>query len=158
AQPELAPQVQKLKASLRSSRYHVRFSIATGRAFSGAEDFLNELALDRRMPVVLYNGGLVVIPQKRQALFQRLIPSEYPLEILRIGIAHRITVLFYLCGSDMTLQPDALTEAAYGWGDHDLYTVEFNGLKVAWQAKTELAKTLQPVAVLMDLRESPSRM
>src|SRR4051794_14282271 len=56
-----APLAEKVQHAIRSLRhYKVRFTLATGRTFSGARELYERLRLPSGTPLVLYNGSIVV--------------------------------------------------------------------------------------------------
>ena len=62
---------------IRSNNYYkVKFTIATGRTFRGVKQYLKKLNLSKNLPIILYNGSLVVFPDSNKLLFKKSIPSN----------------------------------------------------------------------------------
>ena len=150
----VAPALQRLKRSLRMSR-QVRMTIATGRALAGVTTLLVDLELDRKMPIILYNGALVVRPDGNQVIYRALIPPDAALEIIDLGQSHSVNVLAYVYGSKSFLASETIEEKVYGWGGNPRFMTEINGIPVSWQSACTVTQEFWPVAILMDLRSSP---
>lgn len=150
----VAPALQTLKRSLRHSR-HVRLTIATGRALAGVTTLLVDLELDRKMPIILYNGGLVVRPDGNQIISRALISPDAALEIVNLGRAHSVNVLAYVYGSESFLSSETIKEKVYGWGEQLRFKTEVNGIPVSWQSAHAVTQGFSPIAILIDLRSSP---
>lgn len=150
----VAPALQRLKRSLRMSR-QVKLTIATGRALAGVTALLVDLELDRTMPIIVYNGALVVRPDGNQVISRELISPDAAQEVINLGHSHSVNVLAYAYGSTTFLTSEAVEEKVYGWVGNPQFKTDINGIPVSWQCSGSGTQELWPVAILIDLRSSP---
>src|SRR5690606_22295653 len=55
-------------------------TLCTGRMFAATLPYARELGIT--LPLITYNGGLVMTPESREVLYQRSLPNRYAREII----------------------------------------------------------------------------
>ena len=126
--------VRHLTASLR--RLGVLVTVATGRAFAGAQPIIENLS-NKGAPVVLYNGA-VVAERRGGAVYYRATISpqtvEALAEITRVG---RGIVQAYNCRprqhSIVDTSGKGLEETVVGWARDPGAELDLNGLPIEWR-------------------------
>ena len=133
------PILQREQRAFFHSRYGCLFTIATGRAVNSVRNLIKDLAIQRGMPLVLYNGAVVV----EYPSFE--IIRKIDLEMEEIGavlaVCERHPVAVYAYRYDGPLQSDfghGSIESVFGWSHAPHAIYDFNGLQVQWQKSFEL--------------------
>jgi 5-amino-6-(5-phospho-D-ribitylamino)uracil phosphatase len=151
---EVAERLGDLVVSM--TQFNTAFTIATGRTLNWITGIgqltalLNWRGTGRHaMPVVLYNGSVVVGGDGRLLKTIR-IESEALERILTLIGDASLQALCYSGPGDDTLFSNS-GERVFGFGEPDGSHVEVNGLRIEWQ-KGLLPGALRPVAVLLPLR------
>jgi HAD superfamily hydrolase (TIGR01484 family) len=114
------------------ARQQVVVTLATGRALGGVRRVLGQVAALNRVPLVLYNGSVVLRPDGEALVAMQAIPPSTVDELLRItrafsgcqSFVYRVTSEASLLGEGVT------TEAAFYQGDTLMPAVDFNGITV----------------------------
>lgn len=117
---------------LTISRSHVIVTLATGRSLTGVKEVLGQLDLLNKVPLILYNGSVVIRPD-RQALVAIQSMSKLAVkEILELGITFsNISIFVYAVDSDAPLMGGATTtEAVYCSVSKPSSFLDFNGMHV----------------------------
>jgi hydroxymethylpyrimidine pyrophosphatase-like HAD family hydrolase len=140
-------------------RYRVRFTIATGRTFAGAEPLIAKLQLPPRTPVVLYNGSAIGLAGRARVLWKVAIQPESLRHILLVARAWPVNVMAYYwcdepCDALASRSDVQIGERVIGWsGTGYTPAAEWNGLPVDWTLSADDLPEAGPCAVLIDLQQ-----
>jgi hypothetical protein len=97
----------------RMREMRVAVTLSTGRMFSSARSFAEQLELD--VPLITYGGALVKNAYSGKVLYKRLLEQDAARLVIRFGRARRIQVNYYLLnGDDDELYVELLTP----WGEN----------------------------------------
>ena len=138
------------------TQFNTAFTIATGRTLNWITGIGQMTALlnwhgtgRHAMPVVLYNGSVVVGGEGRLLKVIRI--EQEPLRrILALVSNASLQALCYSGPGDDTLFSNS-GERVFGFGKPDGSSVEVNGLQIEWQVGF-VPGALRPVAVLLPLK------
>lgn len=153
-----AAQIRALTATLAS--YGVSLTLATGRAYNGAKPLLESILhgpLFGRLgvPVILYNGAVVVDTRQKRILLRYTAPAATVAEVIRMSSERGVTVLSYDCDSSHhPLIHDGgnalgVAESVIGWSDESGPTHDFNGLPIAWRRPSQRTSAGPATALLL---------
>lgn len=79
------PVLEQIKDKISTlRRKHVFTTVATGRTYVGADKPLLDLGIEVGMPILLYNGGLLIEHKTDNVLWKKTIPYEKAREIVSI--------------------------------------------------------------------------
>jgi len=150
--------IQKLRRDLFHHRYNVNFTIATGRTFEGASALLKSISLPRKMPIILYNGSLVVGKAKETVYLKRSIPITGLRRVIDICSAYPVRVLAYYFQdfTDRIFRSSRPLEYVLGWSRVRQPEREFNNMIVRWHNDIPSFEDHQPLAILIDTSEAPN--
>ena len=143
--------IQGLQSSLRQHRYGVNVTIATGRTFYGISTLLNEWRVTRGVPLILYNGSVVVpygeqIPVSSRTI--ELTDLEAILEICQRYNGQALAYSFF--GTTKCLFPETSgRESVVGWTNGERTEREFNGMTIKWESCWKSNLTRGPNAILL---------
>ena len=151
---DIAPSIERLQRKLKRYR-HIRLTVATGRALAGAVELAAHLGVEKDVPIVVYNGSLVVLPRVRRSLAARLIARQAVKTIVETGRQMQLPVLAYYAQPPGTWDPAIVEEEVLGWSTGDRASVDFNGLPIEWCSETDEPDNRGAVAILIDVRTSP---
>lgn len=84
-------------------------TIATGRILAAAARYVKEIGVT--LPVILYNGAIVLEPHTRRVLFERRIPRSQARAALELLAGHDIDAQLYLNPSDTGYYVERVTPA-----------------------------------------------
>ena len=87
-----------LARSLKHHKHNVMMTIATGRTLSGAQPLLNKLDILKKIPIILYNGS-IILNSKHEILYRKTIPSKSFQQIINISSRFDVKVLAYVCNA-----------------------------------------------------------
>ncbi|WP_169725345.1 HAD-IIB family hydrolase [Fundidesulfovibrio putealis] len=143
--------IAKLRSSLAHSRYDVGVTIATGRAFSGVANLVSKIGIPRGMPMVLYNGSVVLRCGTTKIIQHKSIDRRVVREVLGVLGQTQVTVLVYyfLSPSDLFISPFDFQEKVCGWTKCSQFKNEFNGLPVDWRKDLNDLPNLNASAILI---------
>jgi Cof subfamily protein (haloacid dehalogenase superfamily) len=91
----LFPSIRELQRSLSSPKYQVGVTIATGRAWAGAQKIINELSIPSATPLILYNGAVVLEHGSTCVISQRSIPRTTVEQVAKICQSFGLQVFSY---------------------------------------------------------------
>lgn len=138
------PILMQIKKTIKSlKKQNVELTVATGRTFYGTNRLLKELEIKERMPIVLFNGSVVLEYGTENVLYSNFIDWMDAFEILKKIPLDKTNVYFYTfeITSDAFRREDEMPiiENVYGTGpgggDYDV-----NGLKIAWVNEVKLSQ------------------
>lgn len=156
---DLSHTIQELICSLNHYRYQVNFTIATGRTLSSVEPLLQKLSLTSNVPLVLYNGSLVVRNKTFTVIDRKTISVESLRQILNISSNYKVRTFAYsYTDNDKTkplfsLRDSESRELVFGWASNCNPGREFNNMNVQWLDNTDYL--LEPSAVLIETSSDP---
>jgi Cof subfamily protein (haloacid dehalogenase superfamily) len=143
--PELPKKVLELARSLKSVKYGVRITIATGRTLTGARSLLDTLPILNDTPVILYNGSLV-LKRKYDVLYRKTIPAVTFQRIIELSSRFKVKVIAYFCE---WLGENGPKEHAFGWSSLDRPRLEHNKMPVKWLDWDKIESTITPSAIVI---------
>jgi len=146
--------------SLGHHRYQVNLTIATGRALSGVRPLLQTLALNKEMPIILYNGSVIVRNESFAVISRRTITPESLIAVLHAASKYSVRTLAYVYNDPVfnhywSVGQSGSHEYVLGWGSIEPVEYEFNEIPVQWQDKYTEAETVAPCAILIDTSRDP---
>ncbi|HHY60906.1 MAG TPA: HAD family phosphatase [Clostridia bacterium] len=68
-------------------------TLCTGRMFAATLPYARELGIT--LPLITYNGGLVMTPESREVLYQRSLPNRYAREIIARAREEGLAINYY---------------------------------------------------------------
>lgn len=158
-----SPLAERLQRAIRSlCSYGVRFTLATGRTFSGVKELTKRLELPSHTPLVLYNGSVVLEVDTGCLLRRATISAASLNETLSLAAIHKCDIYAYFCRYPMEagLSDIFPGETVIGWNfetsDKPKATREFNGCEIVW-AQDRLTTFDTPSAVLISLSGDVNR-
>jgi len=147
----IPPSIERLQRKLKRYR-HIKLTVATGRALAGAASLAEHLGIEKEIPIVVYNGSLVVLPRVRRLLAIRYIPNAALKTIIEIGRQMQLDVLAYYCQPTGAWDSGIVEEEVLGWSKKSKSTLDFNGLPIRWCSEVDDAGGRDSVAALIDVR------
>lgn len=128
---EVVASIGELRRALR--HYSTRMTLATGRTLFGVRDIVCALDLPSEIPIIIYNGSVVVTNKSFNPIYQLTIPIESLNKIVDIGLEYECPVLAYfyhpIAGGEC--EP-GLNEEVVGWSITKKPKREVNGMTVSW--------------------------
>ncbi len=148
--------IQKLRRDLIHHRYKVSFTIATGRTFEGASALLKPISLPRKMPIILYNGSLVLRESKEIVYLKRSISQTGLRRVIDRCYNYPVRILAYYFQDfkDRLFRSSQPLEYVLGWSSVSQPEREFNNMIVRWQKDIPSFDGQQPLAILIDTSEA----
>jgi Cof subfamily protein (haloacid dehalogenase superfamily) len=121
------PRIQQLQRSIKA--YGVRVTIATGRALKGAYRVIDAFGGLKSVPVILYNGSVVIDVASQRLIMSRAIDPVASQAVLNLVSVSKCRGFFYQF--ETSVLPESFDErwpeTAYFLGE-GLPPPEFNGL------------------------------
>lgn len=143
-----------------SIKYHsknqVDLTLATGRTLAGVRSFLEKLFLRKNVPIILYNGSMVLNNGNFGVLSQRTISFKSLHRIIEINSNFRVYTLAYVYDKENNnwFQAGDDFEYVLGWSSFNGPSHEFNGMPIRWQ-KQHFLDDISPSAILIDTTSDP---
>lgn len=141
--------IEKLGRALKFKS--TKLTLATGRTLTGIRKVMKRLSLPKGVPIILYNGSVIVENGSFDILLKRDISSASLSSIIDIALNYDVYALAYAFELP-PLSCKQLTEwqeYVFGWSGALRPDYEFNGMKVQWvDDKTETMR-FQPSAILI---------
>lgn len=126
--------MQRLKRST-SNWYDAKLTIATGRTLYGVKNLLKFLMIQKDLPIVLYNGSLVLKSGNFQDMVKKTIPLDILEQILKITKGKSVQILAYFYEEDIYNKSNSSSmdfEYVLGWSEIERPEYEFNKMPVKW--------------------------
>lgn len=128
-----------------------KLTLATGRTLTGIHDVMKRLSLPKGVPLILYNGSVIVENGSFDVLFKRTISNTSLSIIKNIALDHDAYALAY------AFDPPPLSrtkhtewqEYVLGWSGVERPEYEFNGMKVQWFSDKSGTENFEPSAILI---------
>ena len=151
---DLLKTVQMLCASLNHHRYRVTFTLATGRTLSGVEMLLTKLAIPNGIPLILYNGSVVIRSGDYKLLSRKTIPRQSLEAVIRLTLKYGLPVLAYFYDDPWFARHHLRSsEYVFGWGSPLEGFREFNNMPVTWHESDSHSRGSEPSSLLIETRE-----
>lgn len=138
-----------LHREINHPRYGVRLTLATGRTLTGVSLLLNKLALPKSMPIILYNGSMILRSSDYKALFQKTIPHTSLCSVVDVAMRYKVPVLAYFFDNSQKLDGYP-NEFVLGWSKQRHTETEFNNMQVRWQEEM-VEDAINPTSILIDI-------
>ena len=141
----------KKKSEFRFKWGRVLMTIATGRTYFGARKVMEDLNIQRGIPIVLYNGAVIIAYQTNELLFQKTIPEYF---IRRLEAALNLKKEYFLMYTmeikRETFQSveEIVVEKVYGIGKQCI-NADVNGLEIVWNDVLE-DNLIEPCSILIN--------
>jgi Cof subfamily protein (haloacid dehalogenase superfamily) len=138
---------------LNHGRNKTSLIIATGRTLTGAKPAIRLLYHTRDLPIILYNGSLVINNNTYEVLYQKTIPNLVLAEIAALSDLFAVNVFaYYYVGKEKNLfdTVDSL-EYVLGFGRDRSLVTEFNQMPIIWEFDASYLVNA-PSAILIDIR------
>ncbi len=130
---------------------NIRLTLATGRTLTGVSPTLRKLGGIKRVPLVLYNGSVVVEPESEGVISRIVIPEISVIDIVNIASEIAGVALFlYSVDADAKLVNDApsIESVFYVGIQENMPELDFNGMRVRPHKEMQLS-TDKVVAALL---------
>lgn len=144
-QQTLPDVIQRLSRSLKFGPYDVNLTIATGRTLRGVAQLIRDLRISRYIPIILYNGS-IVIDNKFNVIQHKTIPYSSYKSIINICSNYEVKVLGYFCHFLGTKRPE---EFAIGWSSIDRPAFEYNSMPVKWLPWEDTEVPIPPSSIVV---------
>lgn len=143
---QVFPSLRTLNRSL--SRYGIALTIATGRAWSGAHQLVSSLSIAKGMPLILYNGALVVEHNNLSILQRKTIPLRVVEIVAKLCRDAGANLLAYSFEDPLVAGFNGRSlESVFGLGP-SFPNVDFNCLPVAdWSDRSLTSDTYTALVV-----------
>lgn len=145
--------LERLRRSLHIHKYDVELTLATGRTLTGVRPILKDLLLSKGIPLILYNGSIVVRNRTEELLLHARIPSKAVKKILHLACRYSLCTYAYFYDNRPNNNAFRMLsdhEYVLGWSRDRRVKYEFNGLAVDWQTEYRLDSGLAPSAILIE--------
>ena len=159
---EVAEVIAGLRRSLAHYRRSVVLTIATGRAYAGAQPVLERLELPKKTPVILYNGAVTCAADGTSFVRLFSVDCASVRIVVELALAARMTPLVYdpklwFGLADRSLPtPPPIAERVIGFAAvAPNLPREFNGLEVEWRTSSADVPT-SAAAIVIPTPHGPS--
>lgn len=146
--------IKKNIDSIKRLDIEFQIVIATGRTLKGASQTINNIYSKKDLPIILYNGSVVVRYDDYGVLYKKTINSDIIQHITKICIEYNTTVLayYYLDYREIFLQNISPIETEYvlGWSESNKISHEFNKMAIIWDNYHPYIQ-YDPSAILIDI-------
>jgi Cof subfamily protein (haloacid dehalogenase superfamily) len=131
---------------------HVPVALATGRTLAGVEGILGQLSSLRRVPLVLYNGSVVVSSHGAALIACSGMSSEVVAAVVDLARSVPDAAAYVYCIDETSAMLDTLSgaEAVFYVGPHERPARDFNGMEVQPLSVSCLRST-RSIAVLLEI-------
>lgn len=152
----LGPRLLKLMSSM--ARSNVMVTLATGRTLTGVASALGDLRGLGTVPLVLYNGSVVMQADQEALIYHQAIPDETVDAIFRYTLNDpAISSFFYSVDPGArVLDVFAEPESVFYAGAMHPPTVDFNGMRVR-SANSDTLASVKIVAILIQIEDTERR-
>ncbi|MBO8161022.1 MAG: HAD family hydrolase [Thermosipho sp. (in: Bacteria)] len=84
---------RNIEALRKAMKKGIHVSIATGRNYFSAKEYIEELGLD--VPVILQNGAFIYMPFENKILYESPLPSDIANEIIKLARKYKLDYILY---------------------------------------------------------------
>lgn len=144
--------IQTLRRSLAHHQYQVNLTLATGRTLAGVRPTLGRLSLPNGIPLILYNGSVIIRNGAFDELVKRTISNKSLRKIVHLTSEHPVRTLAYFY-QDPFFQLTAgreSCECVLGWTTIEPVEREFNGMVVKWEKIRDVHENYSSSAIIID--------
>jgi 5-amino-6-(5-phospho-D-ribitylamino)uracil phosphatase len=136
----------------RCRHRRVFVTLATGRALAGVRSVLKQLPLPRDVPLILYNGSVIVRNGSFDPIHCEAIRFPDLASIIAVAMPLGLPVYVYTYAprAEAWFSRSESHEHVFGWSAGLRPAVEFNGLAIDW-VESAPDRNLEACAVLVDL-------
>lgn len=106
-------------------------TIATGRTYYGTRNIAEDIHIKKNIPIILYNGAVVVSNLTQTILYKKTIPISVLYELCQIVDFNSQNMLVYYLQSDSNKN---IVESVHGFGECSI-DYDVNGMKIVWHDK-----------------------
>jgi Cof subfamily protein (haloacid dehalogenase superfamily) len=141
--PNIWENILKLISILSKSKFKLQIIIATGRTFFGAKKTIESLYSKKDLPIILYNGALVIRNNDFKILYQKTIDKNALERIIDLTLKFNISVFAYFFLDDNNKFFSEINSGEYvlGWTKGYRPSHEFNKMEVIWDVSERHLKT-----------------
>lgn len=141
--------IETLSRTLTSQA--TKLTLATGRTLTGIHDVMKRLSLQKSVPLILYNGSVIVENGSFDVIFKRTISSTSLSIIIDVALDHDAYALAYAFDPPPLSQTkqSGWQEYVLGWSGVERPDYEFNGMKVQWVGDKSGTENFEPSAILI---------
>lgn len=138
--------------NIRSSK-KTSLIIATGRTLTGAKRAIELLYQNKTLPIILYNGSLVIRNSTWEILYKRTIPRHTLKTIVEMVEIFPINIYSYcFMGTNKNpFDPNDQLEYVLGFGSNRERKTEFNKMPIMWEFEEQHLEN-EASAVLIDIQ------
>lgn len=143
--------IKQINSKIRFNWGKAFMTIATGRTFFGARKVIEELDIPRGIPLVLYNGSVIIAYQTNELLLHKTIPKYFLKKLenaLNLEKEHFLVYTMKLSDKAFGITEDMVVEKVYGIGKVE-NGVDVNGLDIE-KCKDSNDLLISPCSVLID--------
>lgn len=148
-----------LKFKNRINHYNTKLTIATGRTLHGVKSIIEFLEIQKGIPIVLYNGSLVIINGTFQTIVKKTIPLETLKQILKLTKGGSVQILAYFYEGDSLREKTPSSkdfEYVLGWSEIERPEHEFNKMPVKWLDWEDSPTRPSSLLAWLDWENSPA--
>jgi Cof subfamily protein (haloacid dehalogenase superfamily) len=148
------PSLRDLHRSFAYGKYRIAVTVATGRAWGGAKPLVEDLSISKGMPIILYNGALVLENVTLGIIARRTIPRAAVDAIAGLCNPVPVKLYAYFFNDPFTAAAHSVfVEHVFALGK-DVPELDINGLQVApWCDLPD--KLTNCTAMLVEVRKGP---
>ncbi|HBO3498546.1 HAD family phosphatase [Pseudomonas aeruginosa] len=131
---------------------NTRLTLATGRTLSGVSNIISKFAGFNRVPLVLYNGSVVIEPESESIVFHVSIPALAATQVISSTTSNKNTCAFlYTIDLEAKLKNDSspVEKVYYSGSLEGMPARDFNGMTVHPITEINIS-TDRIVAILID--------
>lgn len=144
--PKIFGQISTLRKTL--NHYQVKLTLATGRTLSAVKPLVRKLLVRSAVPIILYNGALIVDNGSFKTRFHATIPIDSSNQVTQICKSYKVDILAYFY--DENFGRIASSESVVGWSSYNHNLTEVNRMKVRWVGFDHPIEN-RPTAMLIDI-------
>lgn len=140
--------------NLAKGKLKLNIIIATGRTFYGARNTIDSLYNKKPLPIILYNGSLVIRNNDFKILYKKTIDINTLYQIINYSKSFLVSIFSYFyIDSDNSLFNDLNNqEYVLGWTNGTKIDQEFNKMDVLWEFDNKYLQN-EPSAILISVNQ-----
>jgi len=150
--------IQTLRRSLAHHQHQVGLTLATGRTLAGVRQALGLLSLRKGLPLILYNGSVIIKNGTFDEMVKKTISHESLRKIVLLTSKYPVRTLAYFYKTPFFEEPteNESHEFVLGWTTIKPFKREFNGMLVKWETSLKLTDEYSPSAIIIDPQQGMS--
>jgi Cof subfamily protein (haloacid dehalogenase superfamily) len=139
--------IRRLQGSAKS--FGVRITLATGRTLKGAQNTLYALGDLGAMPIILYNGSLVIEPGLGKVVAHRQIDNRAVNAVLRAAKACDAEIFIYTVDAPNNSRGIGSLETVWYFGHGESMLREYNGMPTVRLATDSIEMPATAILILL---------